>query len=229
MAEADRCQKKPPQRNEVRGHVRTKRTSTAVVRTLRAGETTLGPTEGSAVNVEEGVLLLDTEPGDDVLREVHGLLGVVTVVGHVGGAVVVVALCEDEDVVALAEGVLEDGSGAEVDVGIVAGGLVRGGTVEVPDAKLADVGHLLLDGLWWVRMSTSLERARGSSQSKVRHTVVFERRPPSPSIQTSARRRIEISVEHDQNCVADNKTYILPEPFRPGGAQGRGRGDLGGR
>ena len=71
----------------------------------------------------------------------------VTVVGPVGGAVVVIALGEDEDVVATAEGILEDGGGTEVDVGIVAGGLVGGGTVKVPDAEGADVGNLLGDGL----------------------------------------------------------------------------------
>ena len=70
-----------------------------------------------------------------------------TVVGAVGGAVVVVALGEDEDVVAAAEGILEDGGGAEVDIGVVARSLVGGGTVEVPDAEGTDIGDLLVDGL----------------------------------------------------------------------------------
>ena len=123
------------------------RTSTAVVRALGAGETTFRPPVGRAIGVEERVLLLDTEPRDEVLSQVHDLLGVVTVVGPVGGAIVVVALGEDKDVVAAAEGVLEDGGRAEVDVGVMARGLVRGGTVEVPNTELPDVGHLLGDGL----------------------------------------------------------------------------------
>ena len=71
----------------------------------------------------------------------------VAVVGPVGGAVVVVALGEDEDVVAAAEGILEDGGGAEVDIGVVARSLVGGGTVEVPDTEGTDIGDLLVDGL----------------------------------------------------------------------------------
>ena len=71
----------------------------------------------------------------------------VTEVGAVGSTVAVVALGKDEDVVAAPEGVLEDGSRAEVDVGVVTGRLVRGGTIEVPDPQGADVGHLLGDCL----------------------------------------------------------------------------------
>ena len=90
---------------------------------MGAGEATLGPAVRSTVDVKQGILLLETEPRDGVLGEVHDLLGVVTVVGHVGGAVVVVSLSEDEDVVAAAEWIFEDGGGAEVDIGVVAGGL----------------------------------------------------------------------------------------------------------
>ena len=71
----------------------------------------------------------------------------VTEVGLVGGSVVVVGLAKDEDVVTATEGVLEDGGGAEVDVRVVARGLVGRGTVEIPDAKLADIGDLLANGL----------------------------------------------------------------------------------
>lgn len=82
-----------------------------------------------------------------VLGEVHDLLSMVAVVGPVRGAIVVVALCEDEDVVATTEGVLEDGSGAEVDVGVTTGGLVGGGTVEVPNTEGTNVRHFLGDSL----------------------------------------------------------------------------------
>ena len=68
-------------------------------------------------------------------------------VGAVGGTVVVVALREDEDVVTATEGVLENGRGTEVDIGVRAGGLVGGRAVEVPDAEVVDAGDLLRDGL----------------------------------------------------------------------------------
>lgn len=84
-------------------------TDTTVVRALGTGETVLGPAEDLSIGVEESVLLLKTEPGLLSLGSVHHLLGVSTVVGLVRGAIVVVTLAEDEDVVATTEGVLEDG------------------------------------------------------------------------------------------------------------------------
>lgn len=123
------------------------RTSSAVVRTLRAGETTLGPAVWGAISVEEGIFLLKTEPRFYVLSKVHDLLCVVAVVGPVRGAIVVIALCEDEDVVTATERILEDGSGTEVDVGIVSGGLVCGGTIKIPNTEGTDVGHFLGDCL----------------------------------------------------------------------------------
>lgn len=103
-------------------------------------------------------------------------------IGLVGGAVVVVGLAEDDDVVATTEGILEDGSRTEVDVGVMARGLVGGRPVEVPDAELADVGDLGLDGL--ERVSGQKRGARGQ------RTVVFDLKPLSPSIQTSAKKRM---------------------------------------
>jgi hypothetical protein len=41
--------------------------NTAVVGTLRSGETILGPTEGMLVLIQKGVFLLDAEPGNKVL------------------------------------------------------------------------------------------------------------------------------------------------------------------
>ena len=127
--------------------LKRKRTSTTVVGALGTREAALGPTIGGAVHVEESVFLFNAEPRHLLLGEVHDLLRVVTVVGPVGRAIVVVALGEHEDVVAATEGVLEDGRRAEVDIRVMARGLVRGGTVEVPDTELPDVGHLLGDGL----------------------------------------------------------------------------------
>jgi len=119
--------------------------STAVIGTLRARETTLGPAEGVAIDVEESVLLLETEPGDVLLGLLHDLSGMVTEVGPVGGTVVVVGLSEDKDVVATTERILEDSGRTEVDIGVMSGGLVGGRAIEVPDPELTDVCHLLAD------------------------------------------------------------------------------------
>jgi len=40
--------------------------NTAVVGSLRSGETILWPTEGMLVLIQKGVFLLDTEPGNEV-------------------------------------------------------------------------------------------------------------------------------------------------------------------
>lgn len=125
-------------------------TSSTVVRALGTGETALGPAERSTIRIEEGVLLLQTEPRLRVLCLVHDLLRVMAVVGLVGSAIVVVALGKNEDVVTSTERVLEDGSGAKVYIRVVARGLVSGRAVKIPDAELVDacdfLGHSLLGG-----------------------------------------------------------------------------------
>ena len=123
------------------------RTSTAVVRALGARESVFRPTVWGTIDVEQGVLLLKTEPGFVVLGEVHNLGGMVAVVGLVGSAVVVVTLGEHEDVVTFTEGVLEDGSGPQVDIGVATGGLVGGRTIEVPDTQLTNIGDFLVNSL----------------------------------------------------------------------------------
>jgi hypothetical protein len=107
-----------------------------------------------------------------------------TVIGPVRSAVVIVTLGKDEDVVAAAERILEDGSRAQVDVRIMARSLVGGGTIEVPNAELADVGDLLAHGLR-VPMRSILRNQMALQPLRAELTVVFERRPPSPSIHTS--------------------------------------------
>lgn len=62
-------------------------------------------------------------------------------IGLVGGTIVVIGLSEDEDIVATAERVLEDSSGTEIDIGVVARSLVGGRTVKVPNPQFGDVGH----------------------------------------------------------------------------------------
>jgi hypothetical protein len=61
-----------------------------------------------------------------------------TVVVLVGASIGIPGLAEDEDVVTLAEGVGVESNGAKVDIGVVTGGLVGGGTIEVPLGELID-------------------------------------------------------------------------------------------
>ena len=118
-------------------------TDTTVVRTLSAGETTTGPAVGPAIGTEKSVLLLETEPELLLGVGLHQTGSIVAVVELVGATIGVPGLAENKDVVALAEGVGEDGDGAQVDIGVVTGGLAGGGTVEVPFGELLN----RLDGL----------------------------------------------------------------------------------
>ena len=123
-------------------------TGTAVVGTLGSREATFWPAVWGTVDIEQGVFLLETEPGFVLLGLFHNLGGVVTVVSLVGSAVVVVALGKDENVVTATEGVLEDGSRPQVDVGIATGSLVGGRTVEIPGTQLAKIGDFFINGLY---------------------------------------------------------------------------------
>jgi hypothetical protein len=116
---------------------------TAVVRTLRTGETTLGPAVWPSIGAKEGVFLLETEPEVLAGMCLHQLGRFVAVVELVGGAIRVPGLTEDKDVLSLAEGVREDSNGADIDIGVVAGGLAGGGTVKVPLGELVDGGDSL--------------------------------------------------------------------------------------
>lgn len=136
-------------------------TDTAVVRALRSGETVGGlwktrkahlvsiapfdlqnegptwgtyPAEWPVVEVEQGVLLLETEPGLVGGVLLHQLGSLVSVVELVGCAIGHPALGQDENVVAAlgAERVGVDSDGLQVDVAVVTRGLAGGGTVEVP-------------------------------------------------------------------------------------------------
>lgn len=69
--------------------------------------------------------MFETKPRLFILGLVHDLLGMVTVIGTIRGAVVVVGLSENENVVTTSERILENGGRSEVYIGIVAGGLVR--------------------------------------------------------------------------------------------------------
>lgn len=97
--------------------------------------------------VEEGVLLLETEPWHVLGIGLHDLGALMAVVVLVGGAVGVPALGQDDDVGGAAEGVGVDSARAEVDVGVFAGGLVGGRAVKVPDGKIFGLVVALLERL----------------------------------------------------------------------------------
>lgn len=124
------------------------RTSTAVVWALRTWETILGPAIWGTVDIEQSVLLLEAEPGFRILGLFHNLGSMVAVVGLVGSAVVVIALSKDDDVIATAEWILEDGGRPQVDVGVTTGSLVGRRAIEIPDSQLTDIGDFFIDGLW---------------------------------------------------------------------------------
>ena len=126
---------------------------TAVIGTLRSWEASLRPAVWPAIGTEEGVLLLQAEPGLLLGIGVHETDSFVTVVELVGGSIVVPGLAQDEDVLAATEGIWVDGNGAQVDVGVVARGLAGGGAVEVPFRELFVALHWAIEGLQGSRVS----------------------------------------------------------------------------
>lgn len=70
-----------------------------------------------------------------------------SVVVLVGSTISVPALGENDDVGGATEGIGEDGARAEVDVGVVAGGLVGGGAIKVPDGEVLGLVLLLRESL----------------------------------------------------------------------------------
>lgn len=137
-------------------------TDTTVVGALGTGETATGPAVRPPIGTEEGVLLLQTEPETLVGVGLHQTAGVMTVVVLVGASIGIPGLTEDKDVVTLAEGVGVESDGAEVDIGVVTGGLGGGGTVEVPLGELVNTRHGLGQSLqqWLVRSHVMCECSR---------------------------------------------------------------------
>jgi hypothetical protein len=70
-----------------------------------------------------------------------------TEVELVGGSIRIPGLAENENVIATAERVGEDGNRAEVDIGVVTGGLAGGRTVKVPFREFIDRFNRLLESL----------------------------------------------------------------------------------
>ena len=122
-------------------------TDTTVVWALGTGEATHGPAVGAVAHVEEGVLLLETEPWLLLLVGLGELVGLVAVVVGVRSAISVPALADHQDVRGQAEGVREDCHRAQVDVRVVARRLLGRRAIEVPfwevfDGELAACGDL---------------------------------------------------------------------------------------
>ncbi len=119
----------------------------ALVWPLGAREAVLGPSIGMLVLAEDGVFLLEAEPELVLGVLLHQPRGIVTEVEGVGLSVRIPRLAHDEDVGLEADGVGEDGDGADVDVRVLAGGLAGGGAVEIPFWKIVNAGWHALEGL----------------------------------------------------------------------------------
>ena len=65
----------------------------------------------------------------------------------VGSAVAIVGCRENENVVTTTERILVERNRTQINVRVVARGLVGGGTVKVPVGELAQVGNLVRDRL----------------------------------------------------------------------------------
>lgn len=108
------------------------RSDTTVVWTLGSGETALGPAIWPALEVEERVLLLETEPELVLLVCLHDDGSIVAEVECIGLAIRHPGLGEHEDVVTATEGVGEGSDRSEVDVGVVSWSLSSRRAVKVP-------------------------------------------------------------------------------------------------
>jgi len=104
--------------------VNTVGTNTAVVGTLGSGEPVLGPSEGMSVLSQEGVLLLNAEPGLGRLSSLHDLQADLPVVGVCGLLVVLVGFTHHHDVVSTSEWIRVDLDGVKVGVGVLSLSLV---------------------------------------------------------------------------------------------------------
>lgn len=120
---------------------------TTVVGSLGSWETVCRPAIGTVVEVEQGVLLLKTEPGVVLGMLLHQLGGLMAVVELVGRPVGVPALGEDDDVGRATERIGEDGDRPEVDIRVVTRRLAGGGTVEVPYGEVLGEIFLLFECL----------------------------------------------------------------------------------
>mmetsp|Transcript_43594 Transcript_43594/g.76881 ORF Transcript_43594/g.76881 Transcript_43594/m.76881 type:complete len:321 (+) Transcript_43594:465-1427(+) len=123
-------------------------TITAIVRALGKRVTRLGPAERShTISLEQSVLLLNAEPGQQILGSLHDLSALGSSVAEDGLAVGLVAVAHHKDVAASTERIREDSLGLDDDLGILTRGLASGRTIEVPVRKLAGRGGYEVQGL----------------------------------------------------------------------------------
>lgn len=108
-------------------------TNAAIVGSLGSGETVLGPAQWMAIKVEEGVLLLNTEPGLLCGALVGHLQAGLALVGVRRGAIELVGVAHHQDVVAAPERVLVDGHRIQVGVRVGSLGLVARASIVVPN------------------------------------------------------------------------------------------------
>lgn len=106
--------------------------NTAVVWALWSWKAVLGPAVWPAVEPEESVLLLKTEPEFFALVSLHDYGGIVTEVVHVWLSIGHPGLAHDQDIVAEAEGIWVVSARAEIDIRVVARGLASGRAVKIP-------------------------------------------------------------------------------------------------
>mmetsp|Transcript_36331 Transcript_36331/g.102641 ORF Transcript_36331/g.102641 Transcript_36331/m.102641 type:complete len:314 (-) Transcript_36331:77-1018(-) len=130
----------------------------AVVWALWPGEAARGPAEGPlGAGVEEGVLLLNAEPGLIALSFLHDLssrgAGVRWDGLHLSDGTIgvdtgrLVGIAHNDDVAkARAEGIPVDLAGDDVNLGVFSGGLAAGAPIVVPGGEVLGTGHFLGDG-----------------------------------------------------------------------------------
>ena len=119
-----------------------------------------------AIRLEEGVLLLDSEPGDEGVHLLHRLRATDTGVVLNGGHVGLVAVAHDQDIFPATEGIGKDGLGLQEHLGVVPGSLASGGAIEVPDGPMTGVGERKrvrnewTGGSWGISGNAELEKMK---------------------------------------------------------------------
>lgn len=108
------------------------RADTAVVWSLRSWVSALGPAVWPSICVEDSVFLLQTKPGLMFGMGFHQPLTFMAIIEFVGASIRIPGFGHNQDVVATTERIGEDGAGANVDIGVLAGSLAGGRTIEVP-------------------------------------------------------------------------------------------------
>ena len=107
---------------------------TTVIRTLRTGETALGPAVWPTIRTQKSVFLLETEPEMVFGVGVHQSLGLMTVIELVGASIRIPCLAKNEDVLAATERVWVFRDRSDVDVRVITWRLASRRTVKVPFA-----------------------------------------------------------------------------------------------